>query len=459
VSTSGRLCEIARDISPRIEQRGVCWVILDVDGLGRLYGDLKAVGEHVRRTAVERGIAPVHVSIAATRTAAILLAVARPGVTVVLPGQHAAAVAPLPLRLLEVCAAASTPHSRVPAPEALSRFFRWGLRTLGDLAALPSIELSERLGQSGLIWQRLARGEDADPFVPAPEDDPFETSCDLEWPIADLEPLSFVLGRLLDPLCQRLAQRDRAAAVLHVRLRLVTKDIYARRLQLPAPMRDPKVLRTLLLLDLESHPAPAGIDAVTIAIEPTPGRIVQESLFVRAQPAPEQISTLLARLQALMGERRSGAPALMDSWRPGAFTMVPFRVPLDSRTPHVASPSSKPIDSGMAGNHARLSPVPRTVLRRFRRPIPARVLIDEGCPFSVRTDRDSVPGGRVQAWAGPWRTSGEWWKVPGIDCSNCLSGRVGWDRDEWDVALSDGGLYRIFEDRESGRWFVEAIVD
>jgi len=34
-----------------------------------------------------------------------------------------------------------------------------------------------------------------------------------------------------------------------------------------------------------------------------------------------------------------------------------------------------------------------------------------------------------------------------------------WDRDEWDVALSDGAVYRIFQDRATGGWFIDAIVD
>jgi hypothetical protein len=101
-------------------------------------------------------------------------------------------------------------------------------------------------------------------------------------------------------------------------------------------------------------------------------------------------------------------------------------------------------------------------LRRFRLPIPARVLMDGGRPIIVRTDRQALPGGRVGASAGPWRTSGEWWKTaaaPGTTELASRRGRTGWNRDEWDVALGDGGVYRIFEDRDSGRWFVEAVVD
>src|SRR5206468_3108883 len=152
----------------------------------------------------------------------------------------------------------------------------------------------------------------------------FEASLDLEWPIDGLEPLSFVLTRLLEPLSTQLERRDRGTAVLHVMLRLVTREPFVRRLELPSPMRDVRTLRTLALLDLESHPPDAAIDRVTVLIDPTPGRILQRTLFTRAQPTPERLSTLLARLGALMGQDRLGRPAMVDSYRPGAFAMAPF---------------------------------------------------------------------------------------------------------------------------------------
>ena len=159
------------------------------------------------------------------------------------------------------------------------------------------------------------------PLVPLVDDEPFEASLALEWPIEGLEPLSFVLGRVLEPLAARLERADRGAAVLHTELHLTSREQHVRTLQLPAPMRDPKTLRTLILLDLESHPPTAAIDRVVVRVEPTPGRIVQWSLLERAQPSPEQVSTLLARLSALMGESHVGSPQLVDSWRPGAFAM------------------------------------------------------------------------------------------------------------------------------------------
>ncbi len=573
------LLEIARMVSPRVAARSRHQIVIDIDGLERLVGDPKAIGERLRQAAADRGIAPVHVAVAGTCTAAMLLAAARTGVTVAAEGEEAAALASLPLRALtaliqeesearskkqearrslnssrlfveapfdsaqgrkastsipnpaperrtlsergvstRVEGRTPSPEPREPAPSAqplapslqpLAVIARWGLRTLGELAALPAADLSERLGQDGIRWQHLARGEDTGPLVPALEEEPFEASLELEWPIADLEPLSFVLTRLLDPLCQRLEHRDRGAASLHLRLRLVTRDLHLRSLQLPAPMRDPKVLRTLLLLDLESHPAPAGIDAVTLSIDPTPGRIVQESLLTRALPAPELISTLVARLQALMGEGKCGSPVTVDSYRPGAFGMTPFVVHQDEgrsqksedRRQNQEARSQKPegagrgtwdmghgtvgekrealrlarepgARSGQARGERELAPSAKPLvpspqplapgLRRFRLPIPARVLMDGSRPISVRTDRPALAGGRVQAAAGPWRTSGEWWKTPAAPAGAQPASpprRAGWNRDEWDVALSDGGLYRIFEDRDTGRWFVGAVVD
>src|SRR5713226_2029183 len=114
------------------------------------------------------------------------------------------------------------------------------------------------------MWQAIARGEDIRPLVPTLAEERFESSLELEWPIEDLEPLAFVLTRLLEPLATRLERRDRGAAVLHVILGLTTKDTFTRSLQLPTPLRDVQTLRTLALLDLESHPPAAPIDRVTI---------------------------------------------------------------------------------------------------------------------------------------------------------------------------------------------------
>ena len=472
------LAALAQEFSPRYELTRTDLVTIDIRGLDRLLGPASVIGAELAREAAVRGLR-AHVALAATHTAAAVLALARPGVTVVDAGRQAAALAPLPIGLLEQIQPQNTPNppkavdqnhrgSASSAISAISAVKHWGIRTLGELAALPAAELVARLGRGALAWQAIARGEDMRPLVPALPEERFEGTVELEWPIEALESLSFVLTRLLEPLSTRLERRDRGVAVLHVRLRLGPPaergEIHARRLELPTPMRDVRTLRTLALLDLESHPPPAPIEGVTVAIDPTPGRVLQHTLFARAHPTPEQLSTLLARLGALMGQDRIGAAATVDSYRPGAFAMKPFG------TEHSSGARSDDADSRQCPASSRQSPV--SVLRRCRQPVPARVVAEHERPVRVTTDRRGYAGGSVVHAAGPWRTSGNWWEPgrageagraggdqrPVLDMPERNGARASgvgvgphankyWNRDEWDVSLSDGGVYRIFRDR------------
>jgi protein ImuB len=82
--------------------------------------------------------------------------------------------------------------------------------------------------------------------------------------------------------------------------------------------------------------------------------------------------------------------------------------------------------------------------RYYRPPRHARVQTENGRPdFLLAEDIR----GKVIAGAGPWRTSGDWWTVDP------------WDRDEWDIGLAGGGLYRIYCEHATGRWFVEGSFD
>ena len=455
---------VAREFSPRIEVCGPREITLDLNGLTRLFGDARTIAQELRRTAADRGLR-VRAAVAQTRSAVRLVVRHRAGITIVEPGTEADTLASLPLTLLP--SVANGPND---PNDLLATLRQWGLRTLGELAALPADEVAARLGQPGVEWQRLARGDDPRPLVPALPEERFEQTLELEWPVEGLEPLSFVLSRLLEPLSLHLERRDRGAAVLHVRLHLVTRAIHERSLQLPAPMRDVRALRTLALLDLESHPPDAAIDRVTVAVDPTPGRVVQFSLLTRPLPPPEQISTLMARLAALMGEGRCGSPVAVDSWRPGACAMKPF-APRDTGalSTHESRPEHRP--------GARLVPVeevmnrPVVALRRFRTPIPVRVRVEDGRPVRVSIDRHGFGGGRVERAAGPWRTSGAWWESDHpqgdgerVQDENGLVRRSpkdegGWNRDEWDVALADGVTYRVFRERGTGTWLIDGVVD
>src|SRR5438067_6507169 len=380
---------IAREFSPRYERHDDDVVAIDVAGLDRLLGPPSTIADELRREAADRGVR-VHVAIAGTCAAALILAHARPGVTIIKRGEEADALAPIAIGILERVGhlqhsvlvgngrRPSVLDTSEPVGTALTTFKAWGLKTLGELAALPPADLTSRLGRHALVWQALARGDDIRPLIPTLDEERFESSMDLDWPIGELEPLSFVLTRLLEPLSTRLERRDRGAAVLHVLLRLVTRERYARRLELPSPIRDVRTLRTLALLDLESHPPGAGVDRVTIAIDPTPGRVLQHALFTRAHPTPEQLSTLLARLTALMGSDRFGAPAVIDSYRPGAFAMETFR------TEHSSALSASSAPAAIRNPQSAIPESPLvSALRRCRQPVPARVTVVDDRPVRI----------------------------------------------------------------------------
>jgi protein ImuB len=400
------------------------------------------------------------VAVAPTQLSALLASLGGSRLTVITANVDDA-LAPLPLRalwqlmstihgvtVLRPKASAIEPATGAPGwpawpacEEVFDVLQRWGLKTLGEFAALPAVDLSARLGNAGVALQQLARGIDPRPLVPDPDVPRYREQMVLEWPIDSLEPLSFVLARLLDSLSLALERADRGAAAIRLDLRLVDRSTHSRMLQLPVAMRDARVLRTLLLLDLESHAPGAAIDIVTIEVDPAPGRVLQYSLLERALPSAETIATLTARLGALVGESRCGAPVLLDSYRPDAFELqrfAPAEVQVRARPAHPGAVSAAP-----SGPRVPLS------LRRFRPPVAIRVVVERGRPAQVAIDRRGMPGGQIVQAAGPWRSSGEWW----------TGAARHWDRDEWDVSFSDGATCRLFKERESERWFMEGVFD
>jgi protein ImuB len=404
------LLDLGRAFTPRVEATQPTPVLLDLHGLGRVWPTPEALGRALLDAAQQRALT-VQVALAFTRVAALVLARAREGVTVVPAGGEAAALAPLPLSLLEL------------DPERADLFSRWGLRTFGDLASLPLSGLAQRLGEDGPRLVRLARGEDRVPLVATPLPAALEMTLDLDWPVDGLEPLSFLLARVLEPLCATLAASGRRAGALDLALRLVDGSVHRRSLRPALPSGDPRTWRTLLLLDLETHSPHDAIQAITVSAEPTPSRVVQFSLLDPAQPSPERLAETMARLAAWTASGRAGAPALLDTHRPGAFAIGTFA-------------------PGSFVAHTAPLPAPRTALRVFRPPLPAEVMLRAGTPTFV-----SAAGvhGAVAHCAGPWRASGDWWDVA-------------WSREEWDVALPTG-VYRIFRDRLREAWFVEGELD
>jgi len=412
-SAAGALLDAAWATSPRLEVVGPDCVHLDLTGLRGLLGDEPRLGQ--RLVDVIAGLdLPVHVSIADTRTTALLAARAAPGLTIIPPGAAQVFLGPVPVALLD------------PPPELAETLERWGIRTLGELAALPRGALLARLGTRGARLQQLARGEDDQPFVAHVPEAQWVETLTLDWEVASLEALAFVLRRLLEQLTARLTVRDLGATALRLTLGLADGGSHARRLELVAPIREPRTLLSLLLADLDGLTLVTPIVAVAVEAETAPLAAFQADVFAPPRPSPRELAETLGRLAALVGPDRVGAPALEDTHRPNAISVQPFVA---------SSPRHPP-----AGQ-------PALTCRRFVPPLPAVVATLEGQPRHV--EAAGVPGvrGPVVTCAGPWRTAGEWWTD------------TAWACEEWDVALPDGAVYRLALDMATGAWTIDAVYD
>jgi protein ImuB len=399
----------AYEFSPRVEELDANTVVVDAAGLERLFGRPSDLAATLARRFAELGFTG-SIAIASNPDAAVHAARGLPGVTIIPRGQEASRLGDLPVELLE------------PTPEILETLDCWGIRKFRELAALPEIGIAERLGAEGVRLQKLARGQGSRPLRPVEPELVFEQAQELEYPVTELEPLSFVMNSLLVQLCDSLESRALAAIEICLTLKLENQTEHVRAMRLPVPMLDTKILLKLLQLELSGHPPAAPILAVSLRAEAAKPRAAQGGLYSPPAPEPEKLELTLARIAAVVGPENVGVPELLDTHRPGAFRLVCF--------------------SQSAGPKEGRSWICPT--RLYRPPLPANVQAPEGRPAQI-----SARGvqGKVLRLAGPWRISGDWWTP------------TPWARDEWDVALSDGALYRIYLERPSGRWFVEGSYD
>lgn len=407
------LLEAALTVSPRIEDAGPGLVYVDTAGLERLFGDAIAIGTRLLRQVRTMGM-EARVGIAGSRTAARIAAKSSTApVKVLLPDTERAALAPTPLALLELSADLEV---------ALGR---WGVTTLGELAALPRTALTQRLGPAGLRAHDQALGRDSAPFrVYTPP--PFWGEAQgLDWEIDDLGALVGVVRIVLERLAARLTAAHVWADGLDVHLELASGGRDERTIALAHPMQEPALMLTVLRFELEAHPPSAPVTGVALTAHPVLARGGQGGLWRPSGPRQRDLAALVARLVELVGPGNIGSPVVMDSHRPDAFTLAPF-ISTDGGV------------SEIRGGQSHL------VVRWLR---PARrvdVVVDGERPAHVDWNGTVVP---VVARAGPWRASGDWWDSDA------------WARDEWDLLLHDGTLCRLARDRVTGHWTLDAIYD
>jgi protein ImuB len=452
------LLDCAQSFSPRVEDLAADTLLMDLSGLDKLFGPLPKIAREISRRAADMGV-ETNVAVASTLESALLAAHGFSGVTVVPQGREAEILGGLPVEVL--FAAEAAPEN---SEEFLKTFSRWGIRKFRDLAALPQVELSERLGQQGLNFQKMARGAGTRNLVPSDPPLVFEEVMELEYPIVLLEPLAFVLNRMLEHLCTRLQGRALAAQELHLQLTLENgrahsisptngekaighdnSQLFQRTLRMPVPLLDAKTFLKLLQLDLKSNPPGAPVTKVSLRIEPAKPRPGQNGLFMPASPEPEKLELTLARISAVVGEGRAGSPVLLDMHRRERFEVRRF-VSSDSPARSNGHLAARRGRSALQNQNEEIV----TALRILRPPIPVRVSHSKGQPSHVMSRKRGRISGAILWAAGPWRSSGDWWE------------QDAWMRDEWDIAVQESegiGLYRLIHDLLTSEWLLQGCYD
>jgi protein ImuB len=410
-ASAARLLEVALAYSPRVEEAGPDAVYLDVAGLGQLFGSEIQIAQGLVREAAERGVR-VHVGIAGSRIGALVSARRAHGIAVVEADAEAHYLASAALSLLDL-------------PEDMAaRLRQWGMRTLGELASLPTPALFERLGSEGVRWQRLARGEDLRPLRPWTPPPVFEQSIAAGWAMESLEHVGEFLTKLAEEICERLVRRGLSADQFRWTCHLTDHTVHEGSCSPAVPINEAAAVAALLRASLAAHPPRGAVEAVALRAHVVRAASIQDSLLDGSRPRSRVLAATLARLASSLGQEQIGTPVLVDSYRPDAVEMAPL-------------PLSRADQVGVGkATH------PVLALRRLRPRCPADVVLADGHPTHLRSDRLTA---RIATSVGPWRVSGEWWT------------ERPWAQDEWDVELADGTLGRLAHD--GAQWWLEGLYD
>ena len=321
--------------------------------------------------------------------------------------------------------------------EVFAILHKWGIHTVGQLAALDKEQLGARLGPEAIrMWERAnGRSNRLLKLIRPPES--FQESFEFEREIETTEPLLFMLRRFLEQLSVRLAAIYLVAKELTLRITFENKQIYQRIFKIPQPTNDVDLLFRMLQTHLENFRSEHPIVAVELSADPIKPAGEQFGLFETTLRNPQQLSETLARLTALLGSDQIGTPVLEETHRPDAFRMQPFSWAAAVST----VPSGINHQSGH-DSHALRTPHATAALRRFRPAVSVSVLQDEDKPAHVTS---AARSGKIIAQRGPYLLSGNWWD------------EKSWRRAEWDLELKNGELVRAH--KHDGLWKIDGVYD
>jgi protein ImuB len=317
-------------------------------------------------------------------------------------------------------------EGHMQAQEIFAILHKWGIHTLGQLAALDKQQLGARLGPEAVrMWER-ANGQSNRLLKLVRPPESFEERFEFKNEIETAEPLLFMLRRFLEQLAVRLRAIYLVAKELTLQITFANKQVYERVFKIPQPTNDVDLLFRMLQTHLENFRSEHPIVAVALSAQPIKPAREQFGLFETTLRNPHQLSETLARLSALLGADQVGTPILEETHRPDAFRMESFSWEVGA----------------IVLNRPQRTAFLKLVLRRFRPAVSASVLVDGDTPAHLCSAEIC---GKVIEQQGPYLISGNWW------------GEKSWARAEWDLQLENRELVRAHE--ADGSWKIDGVYD
>ena len=320
-----------------------------------------------------------------------------------------ALVAPLPLDLLDL------------DPRTAERLRLLGVQTLGELARLPHGPLVRRFGKMAATWHARANAKDPTPFLPRAHEMQIDASLYGEGAAEREEQLYFALRMLADRVCSDLIRVGKGAAMLHATFECENGEVRRTDVGLAQATADPRAMLDVMRAKLEGKVFDSPVTGLRLQVARLEELGTPATLFASREPDPQAVALALARLESALGTsaaRVRTQPAHRFEQR---FTYETFALP----------------SSGFGQQATALAhPVPQLRLLTVRE-VP--VVMRGNAPAYVGS-----PPCAVVDCAGPWRIEEGWFDGPVI-------------RDEYDVLLENGELYRIY--RQGERWYIRGAYD
>jgi protein ImuB len=436
-----RVVAVVTGFCPRVEvtEPGVC--AFAARGPARYFGGETALATKIIAALAELG-EPGQAGAAEGLFAALLAARQADPVRLVPPGQTVSFLAVQPVTVLGRESAGSE------SMDLAGLFGRLGLRTLGDLAALPAADVASRFGDAGETAHRLARGLDA--RLLAPRSPPADLSVTQEFdpPETLAEPVVFAAKALAERLHAGLAARGLTC------VRVQAKATWADGRENSRLWRHDGLLTAAALADrvrwqLDGGPAatdgdyypPGGIATLRLAPDQVVHATGQQLALWGETVISDRVARAAMRVQALLGHEAVLRPVLSGGRNiSDQVTAIPFG---EKSEPRLAP--DRPWPGRVIGA------APGLVFRAARQAEVTDaaghlVTVSGRCELSAEPARLSVAGDppcRITGWAGPWPLSERWW-----------DGAAARRRARFQLATEDGRAWLAVV--TGGHWLVEA---